>query len=185
MCAEIREGMCVRSGFAPSFLVQAGTWREPDLVVSTEGDTVRFEITHERYLEFGLKEARWRPSRDRETMEKFLAGVAHFFWHLRRTTMEKVNRISSVISVECYALESGGFGGGIGGMKPVGDDLCVDGVIRIGIDDEATPYGFRINNSSDVDLFVSAFHFNIYDLSICESLSFSPEHTTLLTLFFG
>jgi hypothetical protein len=50
-------------------------------------------------------------------------------------------------------------------LVPIGENLNKEGVITVSVEENAK-YGFKITNSSAVDLFASLFYFDASDLSI-------------------
>lgn len=157
------------SSFTPSFKIVTTREEHPDLVITASGGVARFEITDHVCREFGLCEIPYQPATDGESMTNVLRGVGHFYWHLRSTTSAK-HAIRPKIVFECYQLVAVDIDDDLlPVMKPMGENLVMDGIIQVGINDsEDKCYGFRINNMSTVPLFVSAFYFNMCDLSIGE-----------------
>jgi hypothetical protein len=109
-------------------------------------------------------------------VESFLESAAHYFRELDRTSS---SRIEDYIKVEVYKLDPPTTPLPrhllLEQLAPIGSNLCQNNVITIMVDDlnsskkKQTPYGFKIINSTEENLYVNAFYFDNMDFSIGES----------------
>ncbi|PPQ84962.1 hypothetical protein CVT25_004475 [Psilocybe cyanescens] len=135
------------------------------LVLVRNGNTV-FEISDRDELTRLLMAT----TSDISVIGRILEHASHFLWYLWLFTSLESDKAHVVrdITLEAWRLSSID-GRYTSASSPVGDNLNQDGVIKIPVADADEPslkLGFKLINTSQSELFVWVFAFNILDLGI-------------------
>ncbi|KAH8795907.1 caspase domain-containing protein [Flagelloscypha sp. PMI_526] len=146
-----------------------------ELSVTYQRGIIEIELTDQHCLNAGL---RYLPSLPLQCDKIYpvLNAAYHFFWHLRRQSSE-TNVLP--VALEAWELSKARIAAK---RMPIGDNLCLDGVVRIPINSDGTSsahFGYKIVNRSEANLYVWMFSFNFLDLSIrlLHKPSFSNQKT--------
>ncbi|KAK0452948.1 caspase domain-containing protein [Desarmillaria tabescens] len=141
---------------------------EPDLVIAADGDKVHFEIMEKDCIDHGLTRMPFEVNiNDSDAIHRILRSSADFYWHLHRSI--KGSPLAGKVKLKCMKLT--GTGEYTDDLEeilkpdPNGGNLNIGGVISVDVNEEAM-YGFKIENTSAVPLYVSMFYFDASDLSI-------------------
>jgi hypothetical protein len=112
-----------------------------------------------------------------------LETAARYFRELNRTTTS--HGIAGLIKVEFYKLDFPTIRPAghttLELLKPVGQNLCHEkkNIINLMVDTAKTPYGFKIINNAQSDLYVNAFYFDNISFAIGEfQCSLPPTRTS-------
>ena len=145
-------------------------------------DLLTFMHTDERVTEHGMNLVRDRVESDPVIVGGVLETAARYFRELNRTT--GLHEIAHLVQVEFYKLDAPKIR--VAGrpileqLKPVGPNLCHENkVIDLVVSDTpSTPYGFKIVNNAQVDLYVNAFYFDNTSFAIGECRCSLPSART-------
>ncbi|PPQ88397.1 hypothetical protein CVT25_011276 [Psilocybe cyanescens] len=144
---------------------------DPDLILSTSGAFVRFNVTNKICHRHGLTCMPCDGIRIGETerLRSVLRGAAEFYWNLQHKSKNPQNILTNKIHLECFKVmrtyTMDPQAKDILILEPVGDNLNINGTTYIDVGDEAQ-YGFKIRNHSTLPLYASLFYFDVSDLSI-------------------
>lgn len=141
----------------------------PDLRVVMKGDKVEFGITDSVCVSRGMTTTGWPVDCDASAIFPVLTSAADFYFHLRRTSSQKV--LSKMVDLECYELEeTDDFTEDLDPLlAATGESLVKQGVIDVEIGKNPLTYGYKIVNRSNLPLYAALFYFSMGDLSIGES----------------
>ncbi|PPQ84948.1 hypothetical protein CVT25_004461 [Psilocybe cyanescens] len=150
------------------------------LVLVRNGNTV-FEIRDRDELTRLLTVA----TSDVRVIGRILEHASHFLWYLWRSPSLKNEKGVRDITLEAWRL------GSIDGhytsaSLPDGGNLNLDGIIKIAVantDKSSLKLGFKLTNSSEHELFVWVFAFNVLDLGI--DTIYKPAFVDVRTQCFG
>ncbi|KAF9070088.1 caspase domain-containing protein [Rhodocollybia butyracea] len=141
---------------------------EPDLIVTLRNGRVHFEVMDKLCRQYGLEHMPFDIRNDADLVHRVLRSAADFYWHLHRSSKDK-QRLSTKVTFECFELkETGEYNDDFEEVlmpDPECSNLNVGGVVLIDVEKQAM-YGFKITNNSNVDIYISAFYFDMSDLSI-------------------
>jgi len=153
--------------------------REAHLMVCTSLPDGHLTFTHKdkRVTQHGMKLVKEGVDPDPLIVGGALESAANYFRELNRTTTS--HDITAYIDVEFYKLEVPKIRiAGHPRLKPVQPNLCRQNIIDIVVDNAKTPYGFKIINRAEEDLYVNAFYFDNTDFRIGECQCTSPSLRT-------
>lgn len=142
-----------------------------ELDISIEGGRAVFNILNPQVTQYGLKQLPYSIEPTYDDVYPVIRASAHYHWHLRRNNKSKVlqNHIQfefrQVEELEEYDDDFNAI------IKPVGDNLNVEGVVDMVVHPD-NMYGIKLINDSDLDLYPSLFFFDHSDLSICKCFAF-------------
>jgi hypothetical protein len=128
---------------------------------------VGYEITDLTCVQLGLSRLPYNTSLTVAAICPVLSATADFFFHLRRSHKERL--LAKDITVSVYKLKTGYIGGNRI-LRPEDEDMNDRGTVQIPIHKHVVHrYGLKVRSTHDEPLYVSAFMFNMSDLSICTS----------------
>ena len=110
-----------------------------------------------------------RPTDTTDDVARILSAGSHFFWHLKRGHNHPIIDQLSVEFVELNMSEDDFDSTGYPIFCSSGENLLRDGIIDLYVYPEPKPYGIKLTNNSEWDLFPVAFYFDHSDWSIRES----------------
>jgi len=110
-----------------------------------------------------------KPTDTTDDVARILSAGSHFFWHLKRGHNHPIINQLSVEFVELNISEDDFDSTGYPICVSSGENLLRDGVIDLYVYSEPKPYGIKLTNNSEWDLFPVAFYFDHSDWSIRES----------------
>jgi hypothetical protein len=110
-----------------------------------------------------------KPTNTTDNVARILSAGSHFFWHLKRGHNHPIIGQLSVEFVELNRFEEDFDNTGYPMYVPRGENLLQDGVVNLHIYLDLKPYGIKLTNNSEWDLFPVAFYFDHSDWSIHES----------------
>ena len=110
-----------------------------------------------------------KPTDTTDDVACILSAGSHFFWHLKRGHNHPIVDQLSVEFVELNMSEDDFDSTGYPIFCSRGENLLRDGVVNLYIYSDPKPYGIKLTNNTEWDLFPVAFYFNHSDWSICES----------------
>ena len=118
-----------------------------------------------------------KPTDTEDDVARILSAGSRFFWHLTREHYHPIVDHLAVEFVESNMSDDEFDDSGYPIFFPMGENLLKDGVIDLYIEPDPKPYGIKLTNNSNWDLFPVAFYFDHSDWSIRESM------VDLLSLF--
>ncbi|KAG6835112.1 hypothetical protein H0H93_004751 [Arthromyces matolae] len=140
---------------------------EADLAISTNGETIEFEVKNPICLAYGLSSLPCRDVRadgPPELLLKILGHASNFFRLLSLSTMDDSRDPN--IEVECLSIRPGRYPSSWV-REPNSLNLNVNNRIYINLDDKQAFYSFEIKNHHDSECFyVAVFMFDVYSLEI-------------------
>ena len=107
-----------------------------------------------------------KPTDTVDDVVRILSAGSHFFWHLKRGHNHGIIDYISVEFVELEKSEDEFDTIGNHSFFSSGENLLRDGVIDLYVYPDPKPYGLKLTNNSDWDLFPFAFYFDHSDWSI-------------------
>ena len=107
-----------------------------------------------------------KPTDTADDVVRILSAGSHFFWHLKRGHNHPIIDHLSVEFVELEKSEDDFDTAGNHSFSLSGENLLRDGVIDLDVYPDQKPYGIKLTNTSDWDLFPFAFYFDHSDWSI-------------------
>jgi hypothetical protein len=136
-----------------------------ELSLVLDNNMVVFDILNPQVTQFGLTRHPFHVEPTYDAVFPIIRAAAHYHWHLRRSNTTKV--LQNHVDVEFRKVKDSGYDEEFNPIiKPVGDNLNVDGIVNLVIDDPDDDYGIKIINRSPIDLHASLFFFDNSDLSI-------------------
>jgi hypothetical protein len=125
-------------------------------------------------------------------LDSVMRGIAHYYWHLRREPQEKSQLVTrNLVTFHMYELRKSIVPGEPPIAPATNDDLVRDGRVTFSnLDDHIPgfspeiPYGFRIQNNSDLPLHVYMYYFDNSDFSIREWSAISCAASSKLSAIF-
>jgi len=152
------------------------------LMVLTSQHDGRLTFVHmdKRVTRFGMNLVSDEVESDPDIVEGVLETAARYFRELDRTTFS--HEIADLIEVEFYKLHSPTIRAAgrttLEQLKPVGPNLCHENIINFVVDTAKAPYGFKIINNAESDLYVNAFYFDNTSFAIGEFQCSFPSTRT-------
>ena len=157
--------------------------RDAHLKIFTSQLDGRLTLVHtdKRVTRYGMNLVTDEVESDPAIVGGVLETAARYFRELHRTN--SLHEIADFIKVEFYKLDFPRVRA-VGRpilelLKPVGSNLCHENIINVVVDTENPPYGFRIINNAQVDLYVNAFYFDNTGFGIGEFQCSFPSVRTL------
>jgi hypothetical protein len=136
-----------------------------------ENDHLVFDILDPVVNACGLDRVYYsaKPTDTADDVARILSAGSSFFWHLRRGNYHPISDALKVEFMELKKSEEEFEATGHPVILPTcGENLLRDGTIDLFIDSVPKPYGIKLTNNSDWDLFPAAFYFDHSDWSISE-----------------
>jgi len=146
--------------------------REAQLKIFTSQLDGRLTFVHtdKRVTRYGMNFVTDEVESDPAIIGGVLETAARYFRELNRTTA--LHEITNFIKVEFYKLDFPRVRAAgrpiLELLKPVGPNLCQENIINFVVDTAKPPYGFKIINNAQVDLYVNAFYFDNTSFGIGE-----------------
>ena len=139
-----------------------------------------FMHTDKRVTRHGMDLVRDGVESDPLIVGGILENAARYFRELNRTAAS--HEIANLINVEFYKLHFPTIRAAgrttLELLKPVGLNLCQKNIINLVVDTAKTPYGFKIINNAQNDLYVNAFYFDNTSFAIGEFQRSLPSTRT-------
>ncbi|KAG6918443.1 hypothetical protein DXG01_014624, partial [Tephrocybe rancida] len=144
-----------------------------DLVISTHGGQVEFEIQDSESCKYGLTRMPFGhlvQADDPNHIFSILCSTADFYWHLRH--LNEVSSLTEKVRIECLELEctSDSLTEDLEDTwvpKEGGSNLINDKVAFVDVNSGGDiAYGYRLINESTQPLYAALFYFGVSDLSI-------------------
>jgi len=131
-----------------------------------------FDILDPAITDCGLHRVYYsaKPTDTADDVARILSAGCHFFWHLTRKHNPRINFALAVEFMELEEVSEDEFYTTGDCFSPSGKNLLRDGVIDLNVGSLQKPYGIKLTNNSNLDLFPAAFYFDHSDWSICESV---------------
>ena len=107
-----------------------------------------------------------KPTDTADDVARILSAGSSFFWHLRRGNYHPFSDALKIEFTELKMSEEEFEATGYPVILPSGENLLRDGAIDLSIGSDPKPYGIKLTNNSDWDLFPAAFYFDHSDWSI-------------------
>lgn len=167
-------GMCPGPDRRKIVLVEKA---KAELDVAIDGDRIVFNILNSQVTQFGLNQMPYRVKPTYDDVYRVIRASAHYHWHLRRNRRHNTSRnFQDHVHLEFRKLEElDDYDDDFNPIvKPVGDNLNVEGVVDIVVNTDDL-YGIKIVNNSARDLYPSLFFFDNSDLSICKCLILTAD----------
>jgi hypothetical protein len=95
-----------------------------------------------------------------DDVARILSAGSSFFWHLTREHYHPIVRDLMMEFVELNESEDEYDTTGYSIFSPSGENLLCDGTIDLYVDSVPKPYGIKLTNNSNWDLFPAAFYFD-------------------------
>ncbi|KAF8970609.1 hypothetical protein BDZ97DRAFT_1914501 [Flammula alnicola] len=149
-------------------IVMVNNAEDAHLNIAIENNTATVRVIDKRVTKYGLIRKIDAGVTTVAQVAQLLNRATNYYGQLNRTNNISHNCIRKSVTVECYKLE------GLPSkfpdveqaeLSPVGDNLCVDGVIDF-VPQENSFYGIKLINRSDYDLFPRVLYFDNSDLSM-------------------
>ncbi|KAH7921902.1 hypothetical protein BV22DRAFT_1038069 [Leucogyrophana mollusca] len=138
-----------------------------ELDIGLEGGRIVFNVLHAETKTLGLHRLWKSVDPTVEAVTPVINAAAHYFWHLRRTSVNK--KVERNVKVGFFELTESDEDEGDSllddVLRPTGDNLITQNVIDLKFKDGAN-YGMEITNNLIQDLYVSVFYFDSYTLEI-------------------
>ncbi|KAH7917730.1 hypothetical protein BV22DRAFT_1135169 [Leucogyrophana mollusca] len=140
-----------------------------ELDIANESGRIVFNVLHHETKTLGLHRL-WKSVEPTvEAVTPIVNGAAHYFWHLRRTSVNK--KIEKFVTVGFFELavsndsddESDSLLDEV--LRPTGDNLIIQNVIDLEFKDGAK-YGMEITDGLKENLYVTVFYFDSSTLEI-------------------
>ena len=109
-----------------------------------------------------------KPTATPEDVARILSAGSSFFWHLKRGNYHPISDALEIEFMELEVSKEKCEATGCPMVFPSGENLLQDGAVEISIGLVYKPYGIKLTNNSDWDLFPAAFYFDHSDWSISE-----------------
>ncbi|KAH7921880.1 hypothetical protein BV22DRAFT_1049294 [Leucogyrophana mollusca] len=138
-----------------------------DLDIANESGRIVFNVSHLETRALGLTRL-WKSVEPTvRAVTPVISAAAHYFWHLRRTSVNKSVKECVGVRFSELAMSNVDGNGSISGgfLRPNGDNLITDNVIDLTFKADAK-YGMELTNSSNKALYVSIFYFDSSTLEI-------------------
>jgi hypothetical protein len=147
------------------------------LDIAFEDDHIVFNIMDPLVTVHGLNRLPYSVKPNVNDLYHIIRAAAHYHWHLRRTSSERI--LQKKVTIEFFQIRyvEGQY---TDDLEPIivrdGENLVRDNVVEL-IADEDVMYGVKILNHTTLDLYPSLFLFDNSDLSIskCIFVISSPE----------
>lgn len=165
---EIHERMRSTTANTKEIVLVDKNTAELDIALDDSGQVV-FNITNDLCVQYGLTVMPYTVPPTAGDVHPVLQSAAHFYWHLRRSNASKEQPLRDMVEVEVYRLQEAPdpWVEGSPSMYIPEDgakNLNVANAVDMVVDDAL--YGLIIKNKGHVDLYCSAYYFDISDLSI-------------------
>lgn len=109
-----------------------------------------------------------KPTDTPEDVARILSAGSSFFWHLKRGNYHPISDALEIEFMELEVSKEKFEATGCPMVSPSGENLLQGGAVELSIGLVPKPYGIKITNKSDWDLFPAAFYFDHSDWSISE-----------------
>jgi len=140
-------------------------------VCTTPDGRIAFVHTDQRVTRHATNLVTDKVVPDPHTVGGILDSAAGYFRELNRTSA--IHGIKDYIEVEFYELDVPGTRLSqisiLEQIGPIGPNLCHDNIIQVDVVNPPKPYGFKIINHTENNLYVNAFYFDNLNFSIGES----------------
>jgi hypothetical protein len=151
------------------------------ILTSRPDGRLTFVHTDKRVTWYGMNPVMDEVESDPAIIGGVLETAARYFRELNRTST--LHDIAEFIKVEFYKLDfpkvrAAGGRPILELLKPVGPNLCHENIINFVVDTAKPPYGFKIINNSQVNLYVNAFYFDNTSFGIGEFKCSFPSART-------
>ena len=162
------------------FLVNHPREAQLNIFTSQLDGRLTFMHTDKRVTRHGMELVTDKVESDPAIVGGVLETAARYFRELNRTTAS--HEIAGLIKVEFYELHFPTIRP-VGHttlelLKPVGPNLCHENIINFTVDTAKTPYGFKIINNAQSNLYVNAFYFDNTSFAIGEFQCSLPSTRT-------
>jgi len=139
---------------------------DADFELAMENEKVVFLFRDQRVTQHGHTRLFEAVDPTPDELAPVLKAAAYFYWKLNRTNNNP--DINSGVQVELYKLlppRIRRFDDVGGGLTPTGPNLYDDTIMGV-VADENIPYGFKLTNNTEYDLYPNLYYFDLSDLSI-------------------
>ena len=133
-----------------------------------ENDHLVFDILDPVVNSCGLDRVYYsvKPTATVDDVACILSAGSRFFWHLRRGNYHPISDALKIEFMELEVSKEKFEATGYPMVSPIGENLLRDGTVELSIGLVPKPYGIKLTNNSDWDLFPTAFYFDHSDWSI-------------------